>query len=61
MHPEQEIGMRLQQVAGMTADEAKTELLDDLKDEVAHESAAIIRDRGGAAERPRPTRRLAPS
>ena len=41
---EQEIGMRLQQVAGMTADEAKTELLDTLKDEVAHESAAIIRD-----------------
>ena len=40
---EQEIGMRLQQVAGMTADEAKTELLDTLKDEVAHESAAIIR------------------
>lgn len=41
---EQEVGMRLQQVAGMTADEAKTELLDTLKDEVAHESAAIIRD-----------------
>ena len=41
---EQEIGVRLQQVAGMTADEAKTELLDSLKDEVAHESAAIIRD-----------------
>lgn len=41
---EQEIGMRLQQVAGMTADEAKTELLDTLKDEVARESAAIIRD-----------------
>lgn len=41
---EQEIGMRLQQVAGMTADEAKTVLLDTLKDEVAHESAAIIRD-----------------
>lgn len=41
---EQEIGMRLQRVAGMTADEAKTELLDTLKDEVAHESAAIIRD-----------------
>ena len=41
---EQEISMRLQQVAGMTADEAKTELLDTLKDEVAHESAAIIRD-----------------
>ena len=41
---EQEIGVRLQQVAGMTADEAKTELLDTLKDEVAHESAAIIRD-----------------
>ena len=41
---EEQIGIRLQQVAGMTADEAKTELLDTLKDEVAHESAAIIRD-----------------
>ena len=40
----QEVGRKLQQVAGMTADEAKTELLDTLKDEVAHESAAIIRD-----------------
>ena len=41
---EEQIGIRLQQVAGMTADEAKTELLDTLKDEVAHQSAAIIRD-----------------
>ena len=41
---EEQIGIRLQQVAGMTADEAKTELLDMLKDEVAHQSAAIIRD-----------------
>ncbi len=41
---EQEVGRRLQQVAGMSAEEAKSELLDTLKDEVAHESAAIIRD-----------------
>ena len=41
---EEEVSRRLQEVAGMTADEAKTELLDTLKDEVAHESAAIIRE-----------------
>ncbi len=41
---EHEVGRRLQQVAGMSAEEAKSELLDTLKDEVAHESAAIIRD-----------------
>lgn len=41
---EQEVGRRLERVAGMTPDEAKAELLDTLKDEVAHESAAIIRD-----------------
>ena len=35
---------RLEQVAGMTPEEAKAELLDSLKDEVTHESAAIIRD-----------------
>ena len=35
---------RLERVAGMTPDEAKAELLDTLKDEVTHESAAIIRD-----------------
>jgi ribonuclease Y len=39
-----EVGERLEQVAGMTSDEAKTELLTSLKDEVTHESAAIIRD-----------------
>ena len=39
-----EIDRRLERVAGMTPDEAKAELLDTLKDEVAHESAAIIRD-----------------
>jgi len=41
---ENEIESKLEQVAGMTADEAKVELLDTLKDEVAHESAAIIRE-----------------
>lgn len=41
---EHEVGRRLQQVAGMSAEEAKSELLDTLKDEVAHESAAIIRN-----------------
>ena len=35
---------RLERVAGMTPDEAKAELLDTLKDEVTHESAARIRD-----------------
>ncbi len=41
---EAEVGKRLVAVAGMTPDEAKEELLDSLRDEVAHESAAIIRD-----------------
>lgn len=41
---ENEINRRLEQVSGMTPDEAKAELLDTLKDEVAHDSAAIIRD-----------------
>lgn len=41
---EEEVNHRLEQVAGMTPEEAKTELLDNLKDEVAVESAAIIRD-----------------
>lgn len=40
----QEANHRLERVAGMTPDEAKAELLDTLKDEVTHESAAIIRD-----------------
>lgn len=39
-----EVNHRLEQVAGLTSDEAKTELLDNLKDEVTHESAAIIRE-----------------
>ena len=39
-----EINRRLERVAGMTPEEAKAELLDTLKDEVVHESAAIIRD-----------------
>ena len=41
---EQEINRRLESVAGMTPEQAKTELLNNLKEEVAHESAAIIRD-----------------
>lgn len=39
-----EVGVRLEQVAGMTPEEAKRELLDSLRDEVTHESAAIIRE-----------------
>lgn len=41
---EKEISTRLEQVAGLTSEEAKVELLDGLKEEVVHESAAIIRD-----------------
>ena len=41
---EAEVSHRLEVVAGMTPEQAKTELLNSLKDEVAHESAAIIRD-----------------
>lgn len=41
---EEEVGRRLEAVAGMTPQEAKTEMLDSLRDEVTHESAAIIRD-----------------
>ena len=41
---EEEIAFRLEQVAGMTPQEAKEEMLDGLRDEVIHESAAIIRD-----------------
>ena len=41
---EAEVANRLEQVAGLTAEEAKTELLDGLKEECIHESAAIIRD-----------------
>ena len=41
---EAEISKRLQNIAGMTPDEAKAELLEGIKDEVAIESAAIIRD-----------------
>ena len=40
----QEVNIRLEHVAGMTPEEAKKELLDSLKDEVTHESAAIIRE-----------------
>lgn len=41
---EAEVNQRLERVAGLTAEEAKAELLDNLKDECVHESAAIIRD-----------------
>lgn len=41
---EQEASQRLERIAGMTPEEAKNELLTSLKDEVAHESAAMIRD-----------------
>ena len=41
---EAEVATRLEEVAGLTAEEAKTELLDCLKEECVHESASIIRD-----------------
>ena len=41
---EQQIEARLEEVAGMTPEEAKNELLDSIKDEVVHEEAAILRD-----------------
>lgn len=41
---EAQISVRLEEVAGMTSEEAKEELLDSLRDEVTYESAAIIRD-----------------
>ncbi|MBR5259924.1 MAG: ribonuclease Y [Eggerthellaceae bacterium] len=41
---EYEIDRRLERVAGMTPQEAKEEMLDALRDEVVHESAAIIRE-----------------
>lgn len=39
-----EVKQKLERVAGMTPQEAKAELLDSLRDEVNHESAAIIRE-----------------
>lgn len=41
---EEEVGQRLEAVAGMTSDEAKETLLENLKSEVAVESAQVIRD-----------------
>ena len=41
---EAEVESRLERAAGMTPEEAKAELLDTLRDEVAHQSATIIRD-----------------
>ena len=40
----EQVNRKLESVAGMTADEAKDELLNNLKDGLAHESAAIIRE-----------------
>lgn len=40
----QEVNRKLEQVAGLTQDEAKAELLSNLKDQVTHESATIIRE-----------------
>lgn len=39
-----EANQRLEEIAGMTPEEAKVELLDTIKEEVTYESAAIIRD-----------------
>lgn len=39
-----QVDEKLVAVAGMTAEEAKVELLDGIRDEVTHESAAIIRE-----------------
>lgn len=41
---EVEANQRLEEIAGMTPEEAKHELLDTIKEEVTYESAAIIRD-----------------
>ncbi len=39
-----EINQKLEEIAGLTSEEAKAELLDTLRDQVKHESAAIIRE-----------------
>ncbi len=41
---EKEINVKLQKVSGMTQEEAKAALINSIKDDVAHEAAAIIRD-----------------
>lgn len=41
---EQEVNRRLEAVAGMTPEQAKQELLNTLREDVTHESAAIIRE-----------------
>ena len=43
-HEFEEVNNRLEQVAGLTSEEAKEQLLDNLKDQVSVESAAIIRE-----------------
>jgi ribonuclease Y len=40
----QQVTTRLEEVSGMTADQAKNELLDNLRTEVTHESASILRE-----------------
>lgn len=39
-----QVAVKLKEVAGMSAEEAKEELLETIRDEVTHDSAAIIRD-----------------
>ncbi len=41
---ELDVNQKLERVAGMSPEEAKLELLDTIRDEVTHESAAIIRE-----------------
>ena len=41
---ETEVNSRLEKVAGLTSDEAKEELLDNLRGEIVHEQAEIIKD-----------------
>ncbi|WP_251212821.1 ribonuclease Y [Adlercreutzia murintestinalis] len=41
---EADVNQKLERVAGMSPEEAKMELLDTIRDEVTHESAAIIRE-----------------
>lgn len=45
-----EVKTRLEAVAGMTADEAKLQLLDEVREDVTRESAAIIREAESSAK-----------
>ena len=40
----EEINQKLEEIAGLSSEEAKAELLDTLREQVTHESAAIIRE-----------------